>query len=102
VQSFEIAPEGAELQRDRFEVVAECGDVDGLAGPRADVVAEQVRRHTETLLDDLHPTGQVVETGVDELQRVRKATDRVVVLSHGNVIFDGPTKPGLAALRKSF
>ncbi len=34
--------------------------------------------------------------------QVERLCDRVVVMSHGRMIFDGPTKPGIAALRKSF
>ncbi len=34
--------------------------------------------------------------------QIAELCDRVVVLSHGNIIFDGETEPGIAALRDSF
>jgi ABC-type polysaccharide/polyol phosphate transport system ATPase subunit len=34
--------------------------------------------------------------------QIAELCDRVVVLSHGNVVFDGPTEAGIAALRESF
>ncbi|TFD09618.1 ABC transporter ATP-binding protein [Cryobacterium sp. TMT1-2-2] len=34
--------------------------------------------------------------------QIAELCDRVVVLSHGNIIFDGETEPGIAALRESF
>jgi ABC-2 type transport system ATP-binding protein len=40
-----------------------------------------------------------VSHAADQVQRL---CDRVVVMSHGRMIFDGATKPGIAALRKSF
>ena len=35
-------------------------------------------------------------------QQIEDLCDRVVVLSHGNVLFDGPAEPGIRALRASF
>jgi ABC-2 type transport system ATP-binding protein len=34
--------------------------------------------------------------------QVEDLCDRVVVLSHGNIVFDGETAAGIAALRESF
>ena len=34
--------------------------------------------------------------------QIAELCDRVVVLSHGNVVYDGPTEAGISALRESF
>jgi len=34
--------------------------------------------------------------------QIASLCDRVIVLSHGNIVFDGETEPGLQALRRSF
>jgi ABC-type polysaccharide/polyol phosphate transport system ATPase subunit len=52
---------------------------------------EQFQKEGRTIVFVSHATNQI-----------EKLCDRVVVLSHGNVVYDGPTADGVKALRKSF
>jgi ABC-type polysaccharide/polyol phosphate transport system ATPase subunit len=63
---------------------------------------ERFQRKCMAKIRQFQKQGRTIVFVSHAANQVESLCDRVIVLSHGEVVFDGPTKPGLAALRKSF
>jgi ABC-type polysaccharide/polyol phosphate transport system ATPase subunit len=53
-------------------------------------------------IQEFQKEGRTIVLVSHSAQQIENLCDRVVVLSHGDVLFDGPAEPGIRALRASF